>query len=98
MGFLSRLRWWQKGVFFGLIFSLAIGLLYTAILIIIDVIFLTNGVPNVCSIMSRTWPCSFSEALLNRIGFLVLFMIIIGMPVSVVAGLIGHLVEKISLR
>ncbi len=97
MGFFSRLRWWQKGAAFGLIFSFVIGLVYTLILLGIDILFVSKGIPNVCSMMSRTWECSFSEAFLTRLGFLGLFMLVIGIPVSAIAGLIGHLVEKTAM-
>ena len=92
------MKYWQKGVFAGFIFSFLIGSVYAVILIIIDVMFYLNGIPHVCYFLSKGVICSFSEALLSRIGFLAVFMLVIGIPLSAFSGFLGYIVGRISMK
>ena len=98
MRLFSRLKWWQKGALSAFLFTLFIGLIYTVILIIMDAIFSSKGLPVHCYAFTKTIECNLIDAIFSKLGFLVVFELIFGVPISIIGGLIGYMIDKISIK
>jgi hypothetical protein len=89
--------YWQKGVFAGFLFALALGAVYTAILIVFEIVFESRGAPHVCYEVTKTTACTYGQAIASRLMFLPVFLVVIGIPIAGIAGLLGLLIDKIKL-
>jgi len=95
----SRLKLWQKGVFSGFLFSVFLAIVYTLVLIAVDVILQVRGLPeHQCYMITKTVPCTFTDALLSRLGFLAVFVLVIGLPLAIIGGGVGYLLDRIRLK
>jgi len=98
MGFFKRLNWWQKGFIFGFLFTLLLSIIYTVILIFIDIKLANQGLPHYCFMFSETLQCSLEDAIFTRIGFLFVLMLIFGIPAGIFSAFIGFFIEKMALK
>jgi hypothetical protein len=98
MSFFSRLKYWQKGFVAGFLFCLFLGLIYTGVLIVFEVLFENKGIPHTCYLVTRSFACTFGEAIMSRFGFLVIFLLAIGLPVAGIGALLGYLIDKVRIH
>jgi hypothetical protein len=98
MSFFSRLAFWQKGFVAGFLFSTFLGVIYTGVLIVFEVLFETKGIPHTCNLITKNVACTFGEAIMSRFGFLIIFLLVIGLPIAGIGALIGYMVDKIRIH
>jgi hypothetical protein len=98
MRFFSRLKWWQKGTLSAFLFTIFIGLIYTIVLIVMDAIFSSKGLPVHCYALTKTIECNLTDAIFSKLGFFIIFELIFGIPISIIGGLIGYMIDKISIK
>jgi len=90
---------WQKGLLSGFLFSLFLGIIFTLVLIVFDIVLKVRGLPeHICYMVTHTAPCTFSEALVSRIGFLIVFLVLVGLPLTGCGGLLGYLIDRVRLK
>lgn len=91
------MRTWQKGAFYAGAFTIILSLIFTLILIAIDIILQQKGLPHMCFAFTESVQCSFRDAILTRIKFM-FFMFMVFVPlVSFFGGLIGYAIEKVKI-
>jgi hypothetical protein len=90
----SRLKYWQKGAFAGFVFTLGIGVIYTIILIVFDIVFESKGISHSCYMVTKTVQCGLAEAISSRFGFLVIFLLLFGIPIALLGGLLGYMLDR----
>jgi len=98
MRILATRRPWQKGVIYALLFTFIVGLVYMLVLVGIDIFFQMNGIQHSCFTFGALKSCTFSEAVGSRFGFLLAFVLVFGLPLAIVAGVVGFGLEKIGLK
>lgn len=98
MSFFSRLNFWQKGLVAGFAFSLLLSIVYTGVLIYVEFMFESRGLPHTCYMILKTVPCTFTEAVAARLGFIAVFLVLIGIPVAAIGGLLGYIVDRIRIQ
>ena len=91
----SNLRPWQKGFLGGCLFTAVMGFIFTAVLIVFDVVLNSKGIPTSCYMVFNTAQCPLSDAIFSRLLFFVIFTVVFGVPIGVFAGLLGYFIEKI---
>lgn len=94
----SNLRGWQKGIAIGFIFIAALSAFYTAALIFLDLRLAKAGAPHMCFAFTESVICSFEEAIYSRLGFMILLILVFGIPAALIGALIGFMIEKTTIR
>ncbi len=94
----SRLRPWQKGLFAGMLFTLFVDIIQTAVLIVFDLVLASKGLPHYCIMLTRQWECSLMDALFSRLGFFVTFFLVFGVPIMIIGAFIGYLIRRVSIK
>jgi hypothetical protein len=98
MSFFARLNFWQKGFVGGFLFTFAVGLIYTGVLIVFEIILQGKGIPHSCYMVTKTVQCGFAEAISSRFGFLVIFLLVFGIPIACIGAMIGYMVDRIRIK
>ncbi|MEM4268119.1 MAG: hypothetical protein QXK37_04800 [Candidatus Woesearchaeota archaeon] len=93
----SGMRTWQKGVFYSLIFVLAISIVSAIVLIAFDFIIEAKGLPHSCFLFVNGL-CSFEQAVLSRLVLVPVLLLVFGFPTAVIAGLLGAYIERLKER
>lgn len=93
----GRLVTWQKGALSGFLFAVIVGLLYTVVLVIIDLVLYNKGLALTC-FMIGSGSCGIGQAIISRLIFLVVFLAVFGIPLAAVGGFIGFAVDRFSLK
>lgn len=88
---------WQKGGLYGFIFVVALSIVFTMVLIIIDVILSREGLPHMCFVFGETTECTFSEALESRFKFMLALIGLFGPLVALCGGVIGYMVNQMKI-
>ncbi|MGM5482201.1 MAG: hypothetical protein ACQESF_01955 [Nanobdellota archaeon] len=87
------MKLWQKGAFFGGLFTIIISILFTLVLIGIDIMLQQKGLPHMCFAFTKSIECSFKQAIVTRLQFM-LFMFLVFVPViSFFGGVVGYLID-----
>ena len=98
MGFFSRLKLWQKGVFLGMLFTVFIDIVMTIVLIVFDIVLAARGLPHYCYMFTKTVECSLVDAMFSRLGFFLVFFLVFGIPISIIGGMLGYIISKIGIK
>jgi hypothetical protein len=91
-------RYWQKGFVYGFLFSGIVSLILAIIVIVFDVIADKKGIPHFCYMVTKTAPCGLTEAISSRFGFFAISWLVFGIPIGIIAGLVGYAMEKIQIQ
>jgi len=97
MGMFSRLNSWQKGFVFGLLGTTILSIIYSGILIFIDIRLAEQGAPHMCFAFTESVICSFEEAIYTRLGFIVVLVIVFGIPAGIFGALIGFIIDRTQI-
>jgi hypothetical protein len=95
MRMFSGMRPWQKAFIFGLMFIAFLGVIFTSVLIVADIMLDSKGLTNTCYMVTKTVDCSLGDAIASRLLFFMIFVMVIGIPFGILAGLLGYMFEKI---
>jgi len=94
---MRRMKYWQKGVFFALIFVFILGLIYSLIFMAIDLGLESKNLPHLCYGLKEVTVCTFGNAIVTKIGFLFVFFLVFGVPLAIIGGLLGYIFDKIRI-
>ncbi|MFW6014108.1 MAG: hypothetical protein ACOCQG_02945 [Candidatus Nanoarchaeia archaeon] len=88
---------WQKGIFYGFVFVVALSIVFTIVLIVIDLILNREDLPHMCFVFGQVTECTFSEALASRFKFMFVIVALFGPLVALFGGLIGYMVQYMKI-
>ncbi len=90
------MRGWQKGMIYAGLFVFFISLVNSVSLIIGDIMLEKKGLPHMCFIFTEGVRCTFQEAVETRIALMLMLMLVFGVPLMIVGGVIGYIIDRIS--
>lgn len=97
MSLFSRLRPWQKGFLFGLLFVFFIDLVYVAAMITFDIILKIRGSEQFLCLLVEG-QCTFASALGSKLLLFFTLLFMVGIPVGLLGAALGYIIQKIGIR
>ncbi len=88
---------WQKGSIYGLVFTIVLSLIYTIVLVTIDIVLESQGLPHMCFMFTEGIQCTFSEAIETRLKFMLLLIVTFGPVITFFGGAIGYITDKLRI-
>jgi hypothetical protein len=91
------MKGWQKGFLYGFLFATAISVFYSLILIYLDFKLEKKGLPHMCFAFTESVICTFEQAIYTRLGFIIVLVLVFGIPLAIFGALIGAFTDNYGM-